>query len=88
MGGVHYFAVPPGATVVVDTIAHENPPIESLLLFDASCSPLRTVNGNFESGATIVINADGSTHVQTPRRPTQTSHDEEQTTCQAAAAQL
>jgi hypothetical protein len=90
--GRRFFAIDAGTQVTVDTTGHENPPTDSVVLYDAACNQTQVVRDDFLSGALITVAAGGAVSVHTPyvfaeNRPgADFTYGED--TCAAAAAKL
>ncbi len=90
--GPRFFAIDAGTQVTVDTTGHENPPTDSVILYDAACNQTQVVRDDFLSGALISVAGSGTVSVQSPYvlaedRPMADFRYGEDT-CTAAAAKL
>jgi hypothetical protein len=52
-----YYAVPPQAGVVVDTVGEANPPVTTIAVLDSTCTLVKRFDLDFSSGGTITISA-------------------------------
>jgi hypothetical protein len=91
-----YYAVPSGASVLIDTVGHVNPAVETVTLMSQECQVIEVVEGNYLEGATVAIHEDESVEFEygrtvsldllTLRGPDEVGHSYE--TCEDAAASL
>jgi hypothetical protein len=63
-----FFLVRPTETVVVDTVGHENPSTDRVVLFDLQCQKLSEFDRDFSEGALITLTTDNTLEIEI-RRP-------------------